>query len=201
MSTSKSQRIGIWVIAIVMALGTVSSLLVYALAQKNSSTLAGYSQEEQQKKLDEYMKKIEEEAKKRKETSKPLNGYSAIPFDKSSVKKTTVKVLKQGEGGPIPSADYSVTVNYFGWTGDGKIFDSTNQNGATKPIDFVIKGTVKGFQKGLVGAKKNSVIEITMTEEDGYGSEKQNENTGRPGGPLKFIVEIKDFKETKKENK
>ena len=40
-----------------------------------------------------------------------------------------------------------------------------------------------------------------MTEEDGYGSEKQNENTGRPGGPLKFIVEIKDFKETKKENK
>src|SRR5262249_12907773 len=56
------------------------------------------------------------------------------------------KVLTKGTGTKHPTADDSVTVNYTGWTKDGKMFD-TSAGG--DPVSFPLKGVIKGWTEGL----------------------------------------------------
>src|SRR5580765_8320824 len=59
----------------------------------------------------------------------------AAPSDaKRTPSGLAYKVLKPGSGGKHPSASSTVTVNYSGWTTDGKMFDSSIPRG--NPISF-----------------------------------------------------------------
>ena len=177
MATSKSQRIGIWVIAVVMALGTIGSFFVIILANDNA-------QMDQQNAQDTQKQLMEQMAK----SNRPLEGYEATPFDKDSVTELKVEVLKQGDGEEL-AADSTLTANYFGWTYDGKIFDSTNKDGTVTPIDFSLAGVIKGWTEGLAGQKVGSVVKLTIPADKAYGSVDNGD--GRPFGPLAFVVEIK----------
>lgn len=177
MATSKSQRIGIWVIAVVMALGTLGSFFVIILANDNAQT-------DQQNQLSEQQKLMEEMAK----ANKPLDGYQAAPFDANSVTELKVEILKQGDGEEL-AADSTLTANYFGWTSDGKIFDSTNKDGTVTPIDFSLAGVITGWTEGLAGQKVGSVVKLLIPADKAYGSVDNGD--GRPFGPLAFVVEIK----------
>ena len=66
------------------------------------------------------------------------------------------KVLTQGTGKVHPKASDSVTVNYTGWTTDGKMFDSSVVRGepATFPLNRVIAGWTEGLQLMVVGEKR-----------------------------------------------
>jgi len=187
MSTTKTQRIGIWIIAVVLAVGTIGSFFVIILANDNGQKDQEAAQKQYQQQLDAY-KKLQEEARK---ANKPLDGYSVAKFDTDSVKDLKVETLKQGNGAVLKS-DSTITANYFGWTSDGSIFDSTNKNGKVTPAEFSLAQVIKGWTKGLTGQKVGSTVKLTIPADQAYGS--TDDGSGRPVGPLVFIVEIKDVK-------
>lgn len=180
MSATKSQRIGIWVIAIVMAVGTIGSFFVVILANDNAKL-------DQQKQQEAYQKLLDESRK----ANKPLDGYEAVPFDKATVTELKAEVVKEGDGAEV-KADSTINANYFGWTADGKIFDSTNKDGTTTPIDFSLAQVIKGWTEGLAGKKVGSVVKLSIPADKAYGD--VDGGTGQPTGPLMFVVEIKALK-------
>jgi peptidylprolyl isomerase len=96
------------------------------------------------------------------------------------------KVLSSGTGTDRPSEDSKVTVDYTGWTTDGKMFDSSIQRGtpATFPLNRVIKGWTEGVQLMVVGEKTRFWIPENLAYQ------------GRPGAPaglLVFDVELKEI--------
>lgn len=187
MSTSRSQRIGIWVIAVVMVVGTIGSFFVIVIANNNQAT----DTQKQQQAQDDYLKQMKEAAAKNAEASKPLEGYAAEAFDPASVTELKVETLVQGEGAEA-KADSTVTANYFGWTADGKIFDSTNKNGTVKAIDFSLAQVIKGWTEGLTGVKAGSTVRLTIPTDKAYGSTAAQ--YGQPAGPLTFIVQLEAVK-------
>jgi peptidylprolyl isomerase len=66
------------------------------------------------------------------------------------------KILKRGTGTEHPEKTSSVTVNYSGWTTDGKLFDSTyaRHEPATFPLNRVIPGWTEGVQLMVEGEKR-----------------------------------------------
>lgn len=186
MATATHQRVTIWIIAIVMVIGTLGTYFVMILANDNGAVTS--SQElELQKQLEEYQKQQEEAQK----ANRPLEGYEATPFDKAAVTELKVETLKQGEG-TAATAQSTVNANYFGWTSDGAIFDSTNKNGTVTPIDFSLQGVIPGWTEGLTGVKQGSVVKLTIPAAKAYG-ESGSGSIG-PNEPLTFIVELKEVK-------
>jgi peptidylprolyl isomerase len=118
---------------------------------------------------------------------------AAPPADAEKDPKTGLawKVLQKGTGDKHPSAEDMVTVNYTGWTTDGKMFDSsvTRHRPATFPLNGVIKGWTEGVQKMVVGEKTRFWIPVEMA---------YNNQPGRPAGMLVFDIELLDFKEAPK---
>ena len=80
------------------------------------------------------------------------------PLPEADAKKTpsglAYKVLREGKGSH-PQRRSQVTVNYTGWTTDGKMFDSSVLRGepATFGLDQVIKGWTEGVQLMSIGDK------------------------------------------------
>jgi len=184
MATKTSQRIAILIIAIVMTVGTIGSFVVIVLANNNQASDAAA----QQKALDDYKKQQAAAAEAHAASSKPLDGYSATPFDKASITSLGVEVLKEGTGATV-KADSTITANYFGWTSDGKIFDSSNQDGKVTPATFSLSGVIKGWTQGLTGQKVGSVVRLTIPSDLAYGAAGSPPSIG-PNEPLEFIVEI-----------
>ena len=91
-------------------------------------------------------------------------------------------VLTKGAGSDHPKAEDRVTVQYSGWTTDGKMFDSSVTRGepATFPLNRVIPGWTEGVQLMVEGEKRR----FWIPEELAY--------KGRPGpqGLLVFDVEL-----------
>ncbi len=65
------------------------------------------------------------------------------------------QVLKPGTGTRHPKKVDTVTVQYTGWTSDGKVFDSSYTRGAPSsfPLDRVIAGWTEGMQLMVEGEK------------------------------------------------
>jgi peptidylprolyl isomerase len=187
MATKKSQRIFIWVIAIVMTVGTVAGFVAMMIAPGNQKI----DQAAQEKALADYQKQLVEQQKAHAASSKPLDGYSAQAFDKASVTGLNVETLVEGTGEAL-KADSSISANYFGWTSDGQIFDSSNQNGTVTPAEFSLAQVIKGWTEGLTGVKVGSIVRLTIPADKAYGD--TDTGNGQPVGPLMFIVEVKELK-------
>lgn len=95
-------------------------------------------------------------------------------------------VLTPGKGTTKPLANDLVTVNYTGWSTDGKMFDSSFARNApsTFPLDRVIKGWGEGVQLMVVGEKRR----FWIPKEIAY-----NGMAGRPAGMLVFDIELLDI--------
>jgi FKBP-type peptidyl-prolyl cis-trans isomerase len=177
MATPRSQRVGIWIIAIVLTLGTLGSFLVMALSIQNQKI----DQAQQQK--------ANEDIQKQQATlNEPLAGYTARVFDPASVTKLNVEILKEGDGDAIKATD-SVNASYFGWTSDGKIFDSSKKKSTVDtPITFPLSNVIAGWSEGLTGVKVGSIVRLTIPADKAYGS--QASSLIPANSPLEFIVEI-----------
>jgi peptidylprolyl isomerase len=92
------------------------------------------------------------------------------------------KVLQPGTGTEHPAADELVTVNYTGWTIDGKMFDSSVARGAaaTFPLNRVITGWTEGLQLMVIGEKRR----LWIPEALAYKGQRD------PKGMLVFDVEL-----------
>lgn len=95
----------------------------------------------------------------------------------------TSLVLQPGTGSDKPGPTDIVTVNYTGWTTDGRMFDSSYARNAASsfPVDRVIKGWGEGVQMMVVGEKRR----FWIPQELAY-----NGAAGRPAGMLVFDVEL-----------
>jgi len=107
----------------------------------------------------------------------------APPADaKKTASGLAYKVLKEGVGGRHPKASSTVTVQYTGWTTDGKMFDSSVTRGqpATFPLGNVIPGWTEGLQLMVEGEKTR----FWIPEKIAYQGKQS------PYGMLVFDVEL-----------
>jgi FKBP-type peptidyl-prolyl cis-trans isomerase len=98
------------------------------------------------------------------------------------------KVLVKGTGTTHPGPHDRVTVEYTGWTPDGKTFDSSLPTGepARFRVDEVIDGWSEGLQLMVKGEKRRFWIPTALA----YGDHPK---PGQPAGPLVFDVALMGF--------
>lgn len=98
------------------------------------------------------------------------------------------KVLAKGTGTAHPTQNDSVSVNYTGWTTDGKMFDSSLKRG--QPASFglgnVIKGWTEGVQLMVEGEKRRFWVPVDLAYQG---------KPGRPAGMLVFDIELLSIKQ------
>ncbi len=160
-----------------------SSAALTILAVMESNKTDNSAQQEQA----DLLKQLQEQ----NAPKEPLPGYSAEAFDGASVTALKVETLKEGDG-KVATTESTVSANYFGWTADGKIFDSSNKSGTVTPVDFGLSEVIPGWTEGLTGVKQGSTVKLTIPAEKAYGAEDKGD--GRPVGPLVFIIEVKEVK-------
>jgi FKBP-type peptidyl-prolyl cis-trans isomerase len=109
----------------------------------------------------------------------------AAPPKDAVVEKSglATKVLTKGTGTAHPAANSRVSVNYAGWTTDGKMFDSNFSRGQPQELGVaqVIPGWTEALQMMVEGEKRR----LWIPEALAYKGQK-----GAPAGMLVFDVEL-----------
>jgi FKBP-type peptidyl-prolyl cis-trans isomerase FkpA len=192
MAATKAQRIGIWVIAGFMLVGTVGSFVAIVLANSNQQTDKQRAQAAYAAYQKEYQAKVNVQAS---ELSKIYYGtfsqYGSRPaaFDAASVTELKTIDLLVGTGENI-TADSSFTAYYIGWNPTGKVFDGSIEGGALKaPFNVEPGGVIKGWTKGVVGMKVGGVRELTIPSSLAYGEAGSGKDIPA-NTPIKFVVMI-----------
>jgi FKBP-type peptidyl-prolyl cis-trans isomerase len=109
---------------------------------------------------------------------------AAPPADAKKTKSgLAYKVLAAGTGKDHPNDWDKVTVNYSGWTTDGKMFDSSITRG--KPASFNLKQVVPGWTEGIPLMVKGEKTRFWIPKELAYDGKP-----GKPQGMLVFDVEL-----------
>lgn len=189
MATKNSTRIGIWVIAAVMLVGTLGSFAAMMI-QPTNDKIDQQNAEEQLAQQQEMQRIAAEE---RAKTTEPIEGYTAEKFDGASVDELQKEVLVEGDGAVLKATD-SISVSYFGWLADGRIFDSSTISGKNTPIDIPLNGVIEGWTEGIVGEKVGSTIKLIIPADKAYGS--QASGIIPANAPLAFILRIHNLSET-----
>lgn len=187
MAKKQHQRIGIWIIAIVMTIGTIGSFMVMVLANDNQRI----DQEHYEKQLADAQKEQQAQAEASAALAQPLEGYTAAPFDAEGVTELKKEVLVAGKGAEVKAADM-VNVSYFGWIPEGKIFDSSRKSGTNTPIDIGLTQVIAGWTEGLTGQKVGSTVKLVIPADQAYG--EQASGIIPANTPLTFIVTIHSAK-------
>ena len=97
-------------------------------------------------------------------------------------------VLKEGTGDRHPAESDVVTVNYTGWTTEGRIFDSSIKLGAPPkfPLNRVLLGFSEGVQLMVVGEKRR----LWVPQELAYQGKAK-----MPEGMVVFDIELLEIEE------
>ena len=193
--TSRGQRIGIWIIAIALTVGTLAGLIFMVWATQNSKIDPNeIAYEEQLEKLQQQQEEYEQQMAKQREKYRPLEGYEdkVTEFNVDDVTSLGIETLKEGDGATI-SEDDTLKVNYTGWTPDGKIFDSTKSEGEdASPASFALSGLIDGWS-ALVGQKVGGVYLLSIPADQAYGETGTSDGSIQPNTPIKFLVEVIDI--------
>lgn len=101
--------------------------------------------------------------------------------------KLTATTLIEGKG-PAARAGQTITVNYVGVSyKTGAEFDSSWKRSEPLQVPLGAGQVIPGWDQGLVGAKVGSRVQLDIPSNLAYGD---NPGPDRPGGPLRFIVDI-----------
>ena len=116
----------------------------------------------------------------------PTRAPGDVKAPPADAKKTAsglfYKVLQQGVGGRHPRPSGEVTVNYTGWTTDGKMFDSSVTRGT--PATFAVDGVIPGWTEGLQLMFEGEKTRFWIPEDLAY------KGKSAPYGMLVFDVEL-----------
>lgn len=201
MATQRAQRIGIWIIAIVLTVGTLAGFIAIILQPKNQATdqakLSALTAQYQAAQND-YQKKVN--AQTADLTTKyfaEFNQYSSLPapFNKADVTSLTTKDLKIGDGAVITSTS-TFSAYYIGWNPSGVVFDGSISGSSLKaPFTVSPGGVIAGWSEGTVGMKVGGVRELSIPSDKAYGATGSG-TTIPPNTPLKFVIMIIPTPET-----
>lgn len=207
MATKTSQRAFIWVIAIVMVVGTLAGFIAMILQPENDKADQQRIQNltaEYQKEYAEYQSKVDAQTAKLsgvyfKEFSAYLSQVSE--FDAKSVKKLETKDLKVGTGKELTD-ELEYGVYYIGWNPKAKMFDSSfvdDKKSLKRPLIHMTDGlwdfgpgsqpgsVIKGWEEGIKGMKVGGARLLTIPSDLAYGKDGQGEDIPADT-PLKFIM-------------
>lgn len=191
MATSRSQRIGIWVITGALVIGTLGSFAVLILAPKNQA--ADTARIEQLQK--DYQNAVEAQRKELSDKYYPIfRPYKdkAAAFDAASITELKTQDLVVGDGDEI-KADSSYSAYYIGWNPSGKIFDGGSSfSGDSLSAPLAVSGNtglIDGWSKGVVGMKVGGIRQIVIPSDLAYKDQKKSDDIP-PNTPLTFIVFI-----------
>lgn len=101
--------------------------------------------------------------------------------------KLAVTPLVEGKGAAAAKGQ-RITVNYVGVSyKTGKEFDASWDR--AEPFSFKLGegNVIPGWDRGLVGVKVGSRVQLDIPTDLAYGD---NPGGGRPGGPLRFVVDV-----------
>ncbi len=110
----------------------------------------------------------------------------AVPEFSATDSGLRYRILRKSDG-KKPTAASTVTVNYRGWLGSGKVFDSSYERG--EPTTFPLRNVIAGWTEGMQLVGEGGMIELWVPSELGYGER------GSPGSipahsDIHFIVEL-----------
>lgn len=203
MAATKAQRIGIWIIAIFMAVGTIGSFAIIVLANKNSQDDQARFNElytQYQAESEAYQEKVNAQAQalsdKYYDTFKKYLSSPAA-FDKASVTELKKKDLVKGAGDELTS-ESTFTTYYIGWNPTGKVFDSSfedDEKSLKAPFTASPGSVIEGWTEGVDGMRVGGVRELTIPSELAYGSNGQGDDIPADT-PLKFIIMVVPAPET-----
>lgn len=196
MATTKSQRIGIWVIAGMMFLGTIGGFIAMIVAPGNEArdqAALKKAQEEYSKTISERQKKVEAQTS---ELSQKYYGKFAEfgsrvgEFEAGDVKELGKEDLVEGDGAEVKD-DTKFAVYYIGWNAKGEVFDQSIADDKLKE-PLAIDGpantsVIQGWKEGLVGMKIGGVRELTIPADKAYGNQAQGDKIPA-NSPLKFVI-------------
>ena len=97
------------------------------------------------------------------------------------------RVLRRGAGEKHPTASSTVSVNYAGWTTDGKMFDTSLARGGL--ATFVLSDATPGWQEGVQMMVVGETRRLWIPENLAYAG-----SPGYPRGMLVYDVQLVDFK-------
>ncbi len=123
-------------------------------------------------------------------TPKPPKAPPDVRAPPKTAKKTAsglaYRSLKKGKGTKHPTRADRVTVNYTGWTTNGKMFDSSIPKG--EPTTFPLGAVIKGWGEGLQLMVEGETMRFWIPAELAYGDKPTR--PGAPAGMLVFDVEL-----------
>jgi len=108
------------------------------------------------------------------------------PNAKKTADGLAYRLLKAGTGKVSPTPNDVVTVNYTGWTTEGKMFDSSVVRG--EPAHFPVTAVIKGWTEGLQLMKVGDQMRFWIPASLAYGDKPTR--PGAPAGMLVFDVEL-----------
>lgn len=196
LKTSRWQRIGIILIAILLLGGTVFTYLFIFMG--SSSSTASDNEEliaDLTAQYDAKAAEIEAAAEPLSDQyfddfSTYLSKVKAYNSASANSEVLSAKDLKEGTGRTLEEDDTDYSAYYIGWCADGSIFDSSFDNSddptaLNAPIDPSV-GLIEGWNQGVVGMKLGGVRQLTISGDLAYGDSQ--EICGGYNSPLKFII-------------
>ncbi len=119
----------------------------------------------------------------------PEDVKAAPATAKKTASGLAYRVLTPGTGTDHPTPTSSVSVNYSGWTPDGKMFDSSVTRG--QPARFRLNAVIKGWTEGVQLMTKGEKVRFWIPGSLAYGDKPTR--PGAPSGPLVFDIELIEF--------
>ena len=100
------------------------------------------------------------------------------------------KVLRKGKGKVHPGKFDTVTIDYTGWTPDGRMFDSSARHGGS--MEVVLNRVIYGFAEGLQMMTPGEKRRLWIPAKLGYGEKAPGAETlpQQPFGMLVFDIEL-----------
>lgn len=98
------------------------------------------------------------------------------------------RVIKKGSGTGYPTLQSVITIDYSGWTPDGKLFDSSLTRG--EKATFPLNGLIKGWQEGVQLMSPGDTYRFWIPGHLAYDG---NPNPATPKGMLVFDVTLYAF--------
>ena len=186
MSATKGQRIGIWIIAAFMAIGTIGSFAIIVLANDNAKR----EQDRYNTLLAEYQAQVKAQDTKLSEkyygTLTKFNDRVSA-FNADDVTELKKEDLLEGDGATL-TAESSFTAYYTLWGPKGTIIQTSAVDGAlSTPVNGGPGLVIEGWTKGVDGMKVGGVRELSIPSAMAYGETGSGADIP-PNTPLKFIV-------------